>query len=64
MKDRQKLQRQVRTLPQVQLSQGFWMRGLEENMDGGVGFNSTGGAEGATIQFYPLTIGMEGVTER
>ena len=35
-----------------------------ENMDGGVGFHSTGGAEEARNQSYSLTIGMEGATER
>ena len=34
-----------------------------KNMDGGVGFHSTGGAEAARDQSYPLTIGMEGATE-
>ena len=33
-------------------------------MDGGVGRQSTGGAEGARDQSYPLTIGMEGGTKR
>ena len=40
------------------------MRGTEENMHGGVRFLSTEGAEGAMAQFYPLTIEMEGATER
>ena len=34
---RQKFRRQVRTLPQVQLSQGLRMLGTGENMGGGVG---------------------------
>ena len=61
---RQELRRQVLTLPQVQLSQRCRMRGTRENMDSGVGFHSTEGAEGARDQSYPLTIGMEGATER
>ena len=55
---------QARTLPQNQLGQGYRMRGTGENMDGGVGRQSTGGAEGARDHSYPLTIGMEGATER
>ena len=37
---------QARTLPQNQLGQGYRMRGTGENMNGGIGFHSTGGAEG------------------
>ena len=33
-------------------------------MDGGVGFQSSRGAEVAKDQSYPLTIGVEGATER
>ena len=33
-------------------------------MDGGVGFQSTGGAEGTKDQSYSLRIGMDGDTER
>ena len=40
------------------------MRGTGENMDGGVERQTTGGAKGARDQSYPLTIGMEGATER
>ena len=40
------------------------MRETGENMDGGVGYQSAGGAEGAKDQSYPLTVGMEGATER
>ena len=40
------------------------MRGTGENLDGSVGFHFTGGAEGATDQSNPVTIGVEGVTER
>ena len=40
------------------------MRGAGENMDGGVGFHSTGGAERARDQSYPPTIGIEEATER
>ena len=61
---RQELRRQVRTLLQVQLSQGCRMRGTVENMEGGVGYSFTGGAEEAGDQSYPLTIEMEGATER
>ena len=50
--------------PLVELGQGCRMRRIEENMDGGVGFQSTGGAERARDQSYPLTIGMEGGAER
>ena len=57
------LRRQARTLPQVFLGQGCWMRGTGENMDGGMGFHSAGRAEGARNQFYPLTIRMEGATK-
>ena len=56
--------RQARTLPQVQLSQGCRMRGTGEKMDSDVGQQSTGGAEGARDQSYPLTIGIEGATDR
>ena len=49
------------TLPQVKLGQGCQMRGTVENMDGGVGFHSTGRARD---QSYHLTIGMEGATEK
>ena len=62
--DRQEVRNQVRTLPQVQLGQGCGMRGAGENMDGGVGFHSTGGAERARDQSYPPTIGIEEATER
>ena len=51
-------------LPQVQLSQGCRMRETGEKMDGGVGRQSTRGTEGAKDQSYPLTIGMEGATEK
>ena len=44
---KQQLRRQARTLPQVQLSQGCQMRGTGEIMDGGMGFYSSGGVEGA-----------------
>jgi len=37
------------TLPQVQLGQGCRMQGTGENMDGGVGSQSTGGAEGEQV---------------
>ena len=37
----------TRMLPRVQLSQRCRMRGTGENIDGGVWFHSTGGAEGA-----------------
>ena len=50
--------------PQVRLGQGYKMRRIGENMDGGVSYQSTGGAEGARDQSYPLTIGMEGTIER
>ena len=63
MEAKQELRRQARTIPQVSLGQGRCMRGTGENMDGGVGFHSTGGAEGARDQSYFLTIGMEGVTK-
>ena len=33
-------------------------------MESGVGFHSTGGVEGDREQPFPLTIGMEGATER
>ena len=49
-----------RTLAQVQLGQRYRMRGTEENIDSGTRFHSTGRAEGARDQSYPLTIGMEG----
>ena len=62
--DRQELRRQARTLPQVQLGQRCRMQGTGENMDGGVEFHSTRVAEGAWDQSYPLTLRMEGVTER
>ena len=45
-------------------SEEFRMRGTGENMDGGVRFQSTGGAEGARNQSYPFTTGMVGATER
>ena len=61
---RQELRRQARTLPQVQLGQGCRLRGRGENMDVGVGFHSTGGADGARDQSYLLTIGMERATEK
>ena len=32
--------------------------------NGGVRFHSAGGSEGASDQSYPLTIGIEGATER
>ena len=51
-------------LPQVQLGQGCRMRGTGGNVDVVVGFHSRGGAGGARDQSYPLTMGMEGVTER
>ena len=41
------LRRQVRMLPQVHLGQRRWMRGTGENIDGGMGFHSTGRAQGA-----------------
>ena len=59
-----KLRLQARTLPQVHFGQGCQMRGTGENMDGDVGFHSTGGAEEARDQSYILTIGIEGATER
>ena len=62
--DQQELGHPARTIPLVELGQGYRMRRIEENMDGGVGFQSTGGAERARDQSYPLTIGMEGATER
>ena len=40
------------------------MRGIRENIDGGVGFQSTRGAEGARDQSYSVTIEMEGATEK
>ena len=46
-------------LPRVQLNQGCRMR---ENVEGGVGFYSTGKAEGTSDLSYILTIGMEGAT--
>ena len=64
MKDQQELRHQERTLPQVQLCQGCRMRGTGENMNGGVGLYYTEGAAGARDQSCPLTIGMEGATER
>ena len=39
---RQEFRRQARMLLHVELSQGCWMRGTGENMDGGMGFHSTG----------------------
>ena len=42
--DRQELQCQAHTLPQVQLGQRCWIRGAGENVDGGVRFHSTGEA--------------------
>ena len=39
---KQEIRRQARTLPQVSLGQGCQMRGKAENMDGGMGFYSTG----------------------
>ena len=42
--------------PWVQLGQGCRIRGTAENMDDGVGYYSTGGAEGARYQSYPVTI--------
>ena len=39
------------------------MRGTVEDM-GGVGCQSTGEADGARDQSYPLTIGIEGATDR
>ena len=47
-------------------SEEFRMRGTGENMDGGVGFHFTGGAEGlgSRDQSHPLSIGMEEATER
>ena len=62
--DRQELRRQAQTLLQVQLGHGCRMRETGENIDGGVGFHSPGGAEKARDESYPLTIGMEGDTER
>ena len=50
--------------PIFQLGQGYRMQGTGENMDDGVGFQSTRWAEGARDQSYPLTIGMEGAIER
>ena len=41
-------------LPQIHLGQRCQMRGTGGNMDGGVGFHSTGRAEGARDQLYPL----------
>ena len=58
------IHRQAQTLPHIQFGQGSRMRGTGENMNGGVGFHSTGGAEGPRDQSYPLTIGIEGATER
>ena len=52
--DRQKLRRQARTIPQVQLGLGCRMRGTGENMNGVAGFHCTGGAEEARDQSYPL----------
>ena len=43
---KREVRRKAQTLPQVQLSQGCWMRGTSENMDGDVGFHSTRGGEG------------------
>ena len=40
------------------------MRGTGETLDGGVGFHSAGGAEGARDRTNLLTKGMEGATER
>ena len=40
------------------------MRGTGEDMDGDVGRQSTGGAEEARDHSYPLTIGIEGDTDR
>ena len=54
----------AQTLPQVQLGQRCRMGGTGDNMEGGVGFHFTAGAEGARDQSYPLTIRMEGVSER
>ena len=50
--------------PTRPIRSGVLERGTRENMDGGVGFHSKGGAEGARDQSYPLTIQMEGATER
>ena len=47
--DRQEFQRQARTLPQVQLGQGYQMRGTGENMDGGVRFTLQEGQRGLRI---------------
>jgi len=44
------------------LVRGVRCKEQETNMDGGVGLYSTGGAEGARNQSYPLTIGMEEAT--
>ena len=49
MEDRQELRHQVRTLSQVQFGQVCRIRGTGENMDGGVGFHSTGEAERGSI---------------
>ena len=40
------------------------MRGTGEDMNGGVGRQSTGGAGGARDQSYPLTIEIEGAKDR
>ena len=44
---KQEFRRHVRTLPQVSLAQGCWMREAGENMNSGMGFCSTGSAKGA-----------------
>ena len=44
------------------LVRGVRCEELKKKMDGGVGLYSTGGAEGARDQSYPLTIGMEEAT--
>ena len=55
--DRQELQRQARML---QLSQGCLIQGTRENLDCGVGFHSTEGAEVAKDQSYPHDKNGEG----
>ena len=45
-KAKQELRRLTRTLPQAFFGQGCYMRGTGDNMNGGMGFYSTGRAEG------------------
>ena len=60
MREVEELRRQARTIQWVQHGQGCRMRGTGENKDGGMGFQSTGGAEEDRDQSYPLMIGIVG----